>query len=127
MLSSFVTKPLEPPSKRFQNASPLCTQEYLCSRQPPAPWPLRSKMDEEVNQVVDGIVGEFQTYEDYLDSQISATDLYYLEDEDLARQCALSPFSPRCDPRRVGRVVSLGARAVSPTARTHRAFGARAG
>ena len=41
---------------------------------------------DEVNQVVDGIVGEFQTYEDYLDSQISATDLYYLEDEDLARQ-----------------------------------------
>ena len=41
---------------------------------------------EEENQVVDGIVGEFGTYEDYLDSQISATDLYYLEDEDLARQ-----------------------------------------
>eukprot|EP00002_Diphylleia_rotans_P031699 TRINITY_DN65_c0_g1_i9.p1 TRINITY_DN65_c0_g1~~TRINITY_DN65_c0_g1_i9.p1 ORF type:complete len:247 (-),score=57.58 TRINITY_DN65_c0_g1_i9:310-1050(-) len=29
---------------------------------------------------------EFQTYEQYLDSQISATDMYYLEDEDLARQ-----------------------------------------
>jgi len=43
-------------------------------------------MEDEVNQVVDGIVGEFSTYEDYLDSQISATDLYYLEDEDLARQ-----------------------------------------
>ena len=43
-------------------------------------------MEDEVNQVVDGIVGEFGTYEDYLDSQISATDLYYLEDEDLARQ-----------------------------------------
>lgn len=28
----------------------------------------------------------FATYEDYLDSQISATDLFYLEDEDLARQ-----------------------------------------
>ena len=36
--------------------------------------------------MVDGIVGEFSSYEDYLDSQISATDLYYLEDEDLARQ-----------------------------------------
>ena len=43
-------------------------------------------MAEEANGVVDGIVGEFSTYEDYLDSQISATDLYYLEDEDLARQ-----------------------------------------
>merc|ERR1719335_894684 len=28
----------------------------------------------------------FPTYEDYLDSQISKTDMYYLEDEDLARQ-----------------------------------------
>ncbi|KAJ1634981.1 hypothetical protein T492DRAFT_969381 [Pavlovales sp. CCMP2436] len=33
----------------------------------------------------DNMVNEFATYEDYLDSQISATDLYYLEDEDLAR------------------------------------------
>ena len=36
--------------------------------------------------VGEGIVGEYATYEDYLDSQISPTDLYYLEDEDLARQ-----------------------------------------
>lgn len=36
--------------------------------------------------VVDGIIGEFSTYEDYLDSQINSNDLYYLEDEDLARQ-----------------------------------------
>ncbi len=36
--------------------------------------------------VGDSIVGEYATYEDYLDSQISATDIYYLEDEDLARQ-----------------------------------------
>lgn len=28
----------------------------------------------------------FATYEEYLDSQISAVDLFYLEDEDLARQ-----------------------------------------
>lgn len=35
---------------------------------------------------VDGIVDKYATYEDYLDDQISATDLYYLEDEDLARQ-----------------------------------------
>jgi len=32
------------------------------------------------------VVSEFATYEDYLDSQISETDIYYLEDEDLARQ-----------------------------------------
>ena len=47
-------------------------------------WPLG--MAEEQGTVVDGIVGEFSSYEDYLDSQISPTDLYYLEDEDLARQ-----------------------------------------
>ncbi|XP_055767090.1 cilia- and flagella-associated protein 299 isoform X1 [Salvelinus fontinalis] len=35
---------------------------------------------------LDNIVTEFQTYEDFLDSQITSLDLYYLEDEDLARQ-----------------------------------------
>lgn len=29
---------------------------------------------------------QFATYEDYLDSQLSETDLFYLEDEELARQ-----------------------------------------
>lgn len=33
----------------------------------------------------DPIAEEFATYEDYLDSQITATDMYYLEDVDLAR------------------------------------------
>ena len=28
----------------------------------------------------------FQSYDDYLDSQITPEDLYYLEDEELARQ-----------------------------------------
>ena len=52
---------------------------------------------EEQSTVVDGIVGEFSTYEDYLDSQISATDLYYLEDEDLARQLVVRrPASDPC-------------------------------
>ena len=31
------------------------------------------------------VVTEIATYEDYLDSQISEIDMYYLEDEDLAR------------------------------------------
>ncbi|KAM5339226.1 cilia- and flagella-associated protein 299 isoform 2-T2 [Glossophaga mutica] len=35
---------------------------------------------------LDKIVTQFNTYEDYLDSQITDEDLYYLEDEDLARQ-----------------------------------------
>mmetsp|Transcript_16284 Transcript_16284/g.51173 ORF Transcript_16284/g.51173 Transcript_16284/m.51173 type:complete len:224 (-) Transcript_16284:186-857(-) len=35
---------------------------------------------------VDAIITEFETYEDYLDQQITATDLYYLEDIELARQ-----------------------------------------
>ena len=32
------------------------------------------------------VVTEYSSYEDFLDSQITATDLYYLEDEELARQ-----------------------------------------
>jgi hypothetical protein len=31
-------------------------------------------------------IGEFNTYEEFLDSQITPLDLYYLEDEELARQ-----------------------------------------
>jgi cilia- and flagella-associated protein 299 len=34
----------------------------------------------------DAIVAQFETYEDYLDSQVSARELFYLEDEQLARQ-----------------------------------------
>lgn len=32
------------------------------------------------------IVEQFDTYEDYLDSQLNETDLFYLEDEDIGRQ-----------------------------------------
>ncbi|CAM9137041.1 unnamed protein product [Ectocarpus fasciculatus] len=32
------------------------------------------------------VVEQFDTYEDYLDSQLTSTDLNYLEDEDMARQ-----------------------------------------
>ncbi|XP_046872747.1 cilia- and flagella-associated protein 299 [Hypomesus transpacificus] len=35
---------------------------------------------------LDNVVTEFHTYEDFLDSQITSMDLYYLEDEELARQ-----------------------------------------
>mmetsp|Transcript_28264 Transcript_28264/g.33506 ORF Transcript_28264/g.33506 Transcript_28264/m.33506 type:complete len:145 (+) Transcript_28264:44-478(+) len=31
-------------------------------------------------------MGQYITFEDYLDAQVSETDMYYLEDEDLARQ-----------------------------------------
>ncbi|TPX72626.1 hypothetical protein SpCBS45565_g00282 [Spizellomyces sp. 'palustris'] len=34
----------------------------------------------------DNTIAEFATYEEYLDSQITAIDLYYLEDKELARQ-----------------------------------------
>lgn len=40
----------------------------------------------EAISTVDSIVADYETYEDYLDSQITPKDLYYLEDEDLARQ-----------------------------------------
>ncbi|XP_072520827.1 cilia- and flagella-associated protein 299 [Salminus brasiliensis] len=35
---------------------------------------------------IDSIVTDFHTYEDFLDSRIRPLDLYYLEDEELARQ-----------------------------------------
>ncbi|XP_073093513.1 cilia- and flagella-associated protein 299 isoform X4 [Manis javanica] len=41
---------------------------------------------EEALTAVDSIVTQFNTYEDFLDSQITTMDLYYLEDEGLARQ-----------------------------------------
>jgi hypothetical protein len=37
------------------------------------------------NPGVDAVT-EFSTYEEYLDSHITAEDLYYLEDKELARQ-----------------------------------------
>ncbi|KAJ3012808.1 UNVERIFIED_CONTAM: hypothetical protein HDU68_001019 [Siphonaria sp. JEL0065] len=42
--------------------------------------------DEIPNNGGDATVTEFTTYEDYLDSQITPIDLYYLEDKELARQ-----------------------------------------
>ncbi len=36
-------------------------------------------MEEESQSGSDNIVTEFSTYEDFLDSQITALDLYYLE------------------------------------------------
>ena len=41
-------------------------------------------MAEDDNQ--NSIVAEFSNYEDFLDSQITQQDLFYLEDEELARQ-----------------------------------------
>jgi hypothetical protein len=43
-------------------------------------------MDDEGAGGIDNVVTEFNTYEDFLDSQITPLDLYYLEDEELARQ-----------------------------------------
>ncbi|XP_054109193.1 cilia- and flagella-associated protein 299 isoform X3 [Callithrix jacchus] len=44
-------------------------------------------MDQEEGlKAMDNIVTQFNTYEDFLDSQITTVDLYYLEDETLARQ-----------------------------------------
>ncbi|XP_054845533.1 cilia- and flagella-associated protein 299 [Eublepharis macularius] len=36
--------------------------------------------------VLDHIITQFNSYEDYLDSQITTQDLYYLENEEMARQ-----------------------------------------
>uniref|UniRef100_A0A2I2Y6C6 Cilia- and flagella-associated protein 299 n=1 Tax=Gorilla gorilla gorilla TaxID=9595 RepID=A0A2I2Y6C6_GORGO len=44
-------------------------------------------MDQEEGlKALDNIVTQFNAYEDFLDSQITTVDLYYLEDETLARQ-----------------------------------------
>ena len=45
-------------------------------------------MDDEIQELHlgDSIALQYDTYESYLDSQITPVDLYYLEDEDLARQ-----------------------------------------
>ncbi|XP_002160320.1 cilia- and flagella-associated protein 299 isoform X1 [Hydra vulgaris] len=43
-------------------------------------------MEDEKVVVADNIVAKFEKYEDFLDSQITPLDLYYLEDEELARQ-----------------------------------------
>ncbi|CAG5121589.1 unnamed protein product [Candidula unifasciata] len=43
-------------------------------------------MEEEGTGGSDNIVTEFNTYEDFLDSQITPLDLFYLEDQELARQ-----------------------------------------
>ncbi|XP_072109235.1 cilia- and flagella-associated protein 299 [Mobula birostris] len=42
--------------------------------------------EEQGGAAVDNIVSEFETYESFLDSQITSLDMYYLEDEELARQ-----------------------------------------
>ncbi|KAG8593700.1 hypothetical protein GDO81_000924 [Engystomops pustulosus] len=42
--------------------------------------------EEESGAAMDGIITEYNTYEDFLDSQITSLDLFYLEDEELARQ-----------------------------------------
>lgn len=36
-------------------------------------------MEEEISTGSDNIVTEYNTYEDFLDSQITSSDLYYLE------------------------------------------------
>jgi len=41
---------------------------------------------EEDTSPSDNVVTDYATYEDFLDSQITSLDLYYLEDEELARQ-----------------------------------------
>ena len=41
---------------------------------------------EEDTGTSDNVITDFATYEDFLDSQITQLDLYYLEDEELARQ-----------------------------------------
>ncbi|XP_067935540.1 cilia- and flagella-associated protein 299-like [Watersipora subatra] len=43
-------------------------------------------MDDDAPTGTDNVITEFENYEQFLDSQITALDLFYLEDEELARQ-----------------------------------------
>uniref|UniRef100_A0A0G4FLI9 Cilia- and flagella-associated protein 299 n=1 Tax=Chromera velia CCMP2878 TaxID=1169474 RepID=A0A0G4FLI9_9ALVE len=43
-------------------------------------------MDEDYGRLQEDALDRFQTYEDYLDAQITPDDRYYLEDDELARQ-----------------------------------------
>lgn len=66
----------EGPGSSLQKLEPaLLKLPGLCavSKQP------KIKMDEEAVGATDNIVTEFATYEDFLDSQITPLDLYYLE------------------------------------------------
>ncbi len=45
-----------------------------------------SKLDRADDAAALDIVERFETYEDYLDSQLTANDMGYLEDEEMARQ-----------------------------------------
>lgn len=65
--------------------------------------------------VSDSVVNEFKTYEDYLDSQITPLDLYYLEDEDLARQVRWSPNQFCCYLTYCAQLVELGYRGSGET------------
>merc|ERR1712088_203361 len=47
---------------------------------------LDSKMEDDSGVPANDNTAEYATYEDFLDSQITPGDLYYLEDEELARQ-----------------------------------------
>uniref|UniRef100_A0A8C8RKX3 Cilia- and flagella-associated protein 299 n=1 Tax=Pelusios castaneus TaxID=367368 RepID=A0A8C8RKX3_9SAUR len=41
---------------------------------------------DEAGAALDHIIAQFNTYDDYLDSQITTQDLFYLENEEMARQ-----------------------------------------
>jgi Domain of unknown function (DUF4464) len=47
--------------------------------------PVVNAASDDMFEVRDKVVA-FSNYEDYLDSQVSELDMFYLEDEDLARQ-----------------------------------------
>ncbi|KAI1900355.1 hypothetical protein AGOR_G00049110 [Albula goreensis] len=42
--------------------------------------------EDNTTAALDNSIPEFQSYEDYLSSKLTASDLYYLEDEEMARQ-----------------------------------------
>ena len=65
--------------------APNCANYLFTYLSPEIPQPeatllsISTKMEEDGAGGIDGVVTEFNTYEDFLDSQITPLDLYYLE------------------------------------------------
>ncbi|RYG49989.1 DUF4464 domain-containing protein [archaeon] len=76
------TRPLHATPRVWHTLLPLtpsaCAAYYTASH-------TMAASDADAFEVRDKVVS-YSSYEDYLDSQVSEVDMFYLEDEDLARQ-----------------------------------------
>ncbi|KAM4707321.1 cilia- and flagella-associated protein 299 [Discoglossus pictus] len=62
-----------------------------------APEPVQKSTDEDDEAYINAMVEQFETYEDFLDSQITPKDMFYLEDEELVCQLVEMGYRGRGD------------------------------